>query len=123
MSASQDQHARELRAAKNQSLFREINERVKGLNEAFSTITDSGDWVCECANDSCTERVELSLEEYEAVRAAGGALFFVAPSEEHFWPDVERLVERKERYWVVEKLRDAGRLAEQADPRSRVPTP
>jgi hypothetical protein len=117
MSATQDQQGRGIRAAKNQSLFREINERVKDLNEAFSDVTEGGDWVCECANESCTERVEMSVEEYEEVRA-GGARFFVAPSDDHLWPDVEHVTARMNHYWVVEKFGDGGRLAEEADPRS-----
>ena len=117
MSSLKNGRARELRAAKNQTLFREINERVKDLNEAFSALTESGDWVCECANETCIERISLTLEEYETVRSEG-ASFFVAPSDDHVWPEVERITERAERYWVVEKHGDGGRLARDNDPRT-----
>jgi hypothetical protein len=55
---------RERRAAKNESLFLELNEQE---------IEDNGNglWltlVCECAEEACAEGIELTPEEYEAVR-------------------------------------------------------
>jgi len=47
MSAPVDERAS--RAARNQSFFRQINERVNELNEAFSLVLPLGEWVCECA--------------------------------------------------------------------------
>jgi hypothetical protein len=106
------------RAATNQNLFREINERVKELNLGFSFVVPVGEWICECANDSCTDRIEMSAEEYEAIRR-DGARFFVAPSDEHVWSDVEQITQRNDRYWIVEKTTDQARvLAKRADPRS-----
>src|SRR6266704_1208380 len=90
---------REVRAAENQSLFREVNERVKDLNVRFSFVTKIGDWICECANDTCFEHLALSADE-------------------HVWPDVERVTERNTRYWVVEMNDRAGELAKRANPRS-----
>jgi hypothetical protein len=114
---SEDPRDRKARAAKNQAAFRELNERLKELSEAFSLGIPVRDWICECAHDTCTERVEMSAAEYEAVRQ-NGTRFFVAPSDEHLWPDIEHTIERNDRYWVVEKLGDAGRLADVTDPRS-----
>jgi hypothetical protein len=37
MTVSEESRDREVRAARNQSLFREINERVKELNEGFQS--------------------------------------------------------------------------------------
>ena len=104
------------RAARNQSLFREVNERVKDVNDGFRIFTALSDWVCECANDRCVERIVMSSEEYEHIRA-NGARFFVAPSAEHVWPDVERVVERQDRYWIVEKIEVAAEAATDSDPR------
>jgi len=109
---------REQRAAKNQSLFREVNERIKPLNESFSFINRTNDFVCECANDGCTEMISLSVEEYEWVRAEPNR-FFVAPNDEHVWDDVERVVEERDRYWIVEKVGYAATIAEKLNPRSR----
>jgi hypothetical protein len=46
----------------NQQLFREMNERI---HEVSSTLDGAGpgeaDFVCECANTGCTDRVTLAL--------------------------------------------------------------
>jgi hypothetical protein len=68
-------------------------------HELWRTLTH---WICECADESCTERVAMTGEEYAAVRDSGR--FAVAPSGEHVIPAVERIVEMHPRYWVVEKL-------------------
>jgi len=117
MTLSEDRLDREQRAAKNQSLFREINERVSDLNEGFSRVSDVGGWICECANDTYIERVVMYADEYEAIRR-DGKRFFVAPGDEHVWPDVEVVTERKKHYWIVEKIGRAGRMTKQADPRT-----
>lgn len=117
--ASQGLDDREVRAAKNQSLFREINERIQALNDVFSIVVpESGAWVCECANESCIELITLTPAEYEAVRATPDR-FFVMADDAHFWPDIERVVERTDRYWVVEKYGRGAIVAADADPRSR----
>jgi hypothetical protein len=109
---------RGLVAAKNQSLFREVNERVKYVNHAARSGGSLGDWICECADDGCTGRVEMSVEEYEAIRE-DGARFFVLPGDAHVWPDIERVVSRTDRFWVVEKAGRARESAKRLDPRMR----
>ena len=110
---------RHVRAAKNQSLFREINERIQTLNEGFSVVVpESGEWVCECANESCIELISLTPDEYATIRANPNR-FFVMADEAHVWPDVERIVERTDRYWIVEKYGLGAVVAADADPRSR----
>ena len=52
MAISVDAQDREARAATNHALFREVNERVKEVNEGFSLVIPMGEWVCECANDT-----------------------------------------------------------------------
>ena|SRR5712691_3167374 len=116
MSVSSDERAS--RAASNQSFFREINERVKDLNEGFSLVLPLGDWVCECADQLCATRIELSADEYEAVRQ-NGTRFLVAPGDQHVWLDVEHVTERNARYWVVETRGEAAVVSERFDPRLR----
>lgn len=105
---------RQERAARNQSLFREINERVEALNVAFNDLLPLGDWVCECADDTCVERVFLSLKQYEAVRSES-TRFVVLPG--HVDEAVEKTVERTDGYWVVEKIEVAAEIARETDPR------
>jgi hypothetical protein len=108
---------RERSGANNQSLFRAGNERLKKFNEDwFGTLPPRGGWVCECANDTCLQEIEMAISEYEVVRQ-DGAHFFVAPGDDHVWPDIERVIERNNRYWVVEKTGHAQDIARRADPR------
>src|SRR5688572_19296906 len=101
---------REQRAAKNQSLFREVNERIEGINESISSSYPTNEFVCECADESCTEPIALTTEEYEALRQQPNR-FAVLANQVHVWPDVERVVHKNERYWVVEKFAHAGAVA------------
>lgn len=112
------EHAQtERRAAENQSLFRQVNEQIEALNAAFDAFTPHGSWSCECANTSCLERLEMTLAEYEALRRQSNR-FAVAPGEDHVWQDVENVVHRTERYWVVEKEGAAGERAIELDGRA-----
>jgi hypothetical protein len=107
-----------VRAARRQSLLRDANENIIELNDAFSQIVERGDWLCECANEACAEHLSMSGDEYGAIRAHA-TRFCVSPGEEHVFPEVERVVEKKERFWVVEKFGPAGELAARLDPRSQ----
>ena len=109
---------RDARLTKNQMLFRTINERLLDLNAAFDEVLPTGEWVCECANDACATRIQLTAEEYEQVRAHG-ARFPIAPNDSHLFVDVEVVVARNDRYWVVEKQGDSGEMSHAGDPRRR----
>jgi hypothetical protein len=103
----------EPRVARNEAVFREINERKieNDNNELWLTF------VCECANETCEEQIELTPEEYERVRQKP-TQFLVKPDEDHLVPDVERVVEQHQRYWVVEKEGKTAAMTAQLDPRS-----
>jgi hypothetical protein len=118
MAIETDQAEHERRAGKNQSLFRDVNERVNEINQAHDLWLTLADWVCECADDTCTERIKLTPEEYEKVRESP-TRFCVAPSDEHVVPDVERVVKQHPRYWIVSKVGEAASAATHLDPRSR----
>ena len=57
----------------------------------------------------------LSKTEYEAVRSDGRRFFML---DGHELPEIEDVVERHERYVVVEKREHAGATAETVDPRA-----
>lgn len=111
-------NGREGRPPANESLFREVNERI-AEGAWRSTDPSELDFVCECGDAACFERLVLTREEYEAVREHQ-ARFLVAPDHEE--PEVERIVELGSRYAVVEKRGAARQLAEEFDPRSRRPS-
>jgi hypothetical protein len=105
---------RRMRAAKNQSLFREVNERVEDIAKSFNLDGQQLDFVCECAHTDCMERLGMSATEYEAVRRVP-THFAIAPG--HEIADVEHVVERTSRYVVVAKIGVGGELAQKLDPR------
>jgi hypothetical protein len=106
------------RAARNQSLYRSINEKILELNQTLAEagIEDS-EWICECADTDCTVRVAATLREYELVRS-NPRTFIV--SQGHLYPEVERVLNQNDRYMIVEKIDNAGQIAETLNPR---PTP
>ena len=105
-----------VRGARTQSIFRDVNERVRRINEAFSVLVPLGEWVCECADQECSVRVTMTHREYEAIRAVP-TRFVVAVGDEHVFPEIENVIERNETYWVVEKRGEAAKLAAAVDPR------
>jgi hypothetical protein len=106
-----------VRAARNQTLYREVNEKIEGLNEAFAEVLDAGSaWICECADTECTRPLEMTLGEYEHLRTHPDR-FAVAPG--HVYPDVERVVDETDRYQIVEKLGVGSTYAIERDPRAR----
>jgi hypothetical protein len=103
------------RAAENQSIFREINERVEEINDGFGIVLPMHDWVCECDDVHCTERLTMTVAGYEAVRAHSRR-FAVLPG--HVVPEIEGVVATSRRFVVVEKIGAAGAHAQEHDPRS-----
>ena len=107
----------ERRVGKNEALFREVNERVNEINQVHELSGVLTDWMCECADETCTDRLTMTGEEYERLRQ-NPTHFAVLSSQDHFVVDVERVVERNARYWIVEKMGAAADVAEDLDPRS-----
>jgi hypothetical protein len=106
------------RAARNQARFRDYNEHIEPHNAAHHWVDPPyADWVCECANEECLEPVRLTVSEYETVRT-DPAHFLIAPGDWHVVPEVERVLVRHERYWIVEKEGDAAEETERLDNRA-----
>jgi hypothetical protein len=104
--------AREDRIARNETLFREVNERVQEVSPDSSQ--ERTDFLCECGDETCTESISLSRDEYERLRS-DPLTFGVKPG--HVIPDVEYIVEEGERFHVVRKHEEEGRIARATDPR------
>lgn len=86
------------RLAHNEAMFRSINEHVLALEERFGS--QDGGFLCECADTKCAQTIFLRLDEYQRIHA-NGRRFCVAPGHEQV--EVEAVVERHEKYLVVEK--------------------
>jgi hypothetical protein len=94
-----------LRAARNQSLFRAINERIEEVNESFRLTLEEAEYVCECADNDCMDRIALTPEEYQEVRRAPTHFFI---RREHVHPYFETVVQSHDGYVIVEKFGEAG---------------
>jgi hypothetical protein len=90
---------REQRIIENETLFREVNERVAQMQAGVSG--PDPEWVCECGDETCFEKVSVPTEEYEEVRSHGD-WFVIRPGHEK--PDVERIVRERNGFVVVEKF-------------------
>jgi hypothetical protein len=107
-----------IEAAKNQSFFREVNERMRGLSESVEQVSGGADFLCECAGENCTDPIQITLDDYEEMRRVP-THFAVAAGMDHVFPDIERIVAKRDGYFVVEKFGEAGLAAIKLDPRSR----
>ena len=114
MSASPELDEQRRRCAKNQSLFREVNERI----EDIATPTSLTMFVCECVQTDCNSTVSITLPEYENVRSYSNRFFVL---DGHQVEAVEEVVETTERYLVVSKLGQGATVADHLDPRKRTP--
>jgi hypothetical protein len=104
---------REERLAKNETLFRTVNENIATVAGTLGSDTPY-EFVCECATETCFELIVLTLREYERVRA-NGAQFILKPGHEDI--EVEHVIAVHGDYEVVEKDGVAGLVALEADPR------
>jgi len=105
----------EARIANTESLFRHVNERIAESAQRFEA--PDARFVCECADPGCTEPVNPPLADYEQVRS-DGTHFLLAPEHEH--ERVERVIEKRRRYQVVEKFNRAiAARVRRLDPRTR----
>jgi hypothetical protein len=103
------------RRANTEALFRDVNERIAESAERFDARET--EFVCECADPSCTHRVSASLAEYEEVRD-DPARFLLVPGHEH--GDIERVVSDRGRFRIVEKVQAVvRRIVIRRDPRDR----
>jgi hypothetical protein len=105
---------RQTRLARNEALFREVNERIAEVSRSYG-LGDSLEFLCECGDARCLEAIAVTRRDYERVRADFDR-FLVAPGHENL--EIERVVERNDGYLVVQKLGEAGEIAEDTDPRS-----
>jgi len=101
------------RAARTESLFRQVNERI--AEKAEDSPNDQATFVCECADPRCAHPITAPLTEYEEVRSEP-TLFLVRPG--HADDSIERVVDERKGYEIVEKVDpDAAEVVEATDPR------
>jgi hypothetical protein len=107
---------RAARIAENEAIFRDLNEEVGAVAHSFSAGGEDRafDFLCECGDPGCAQRVPVTLVKYEELRSSP-LRFVVVPG--HEIPDVERVVETTDAYNVIEKFGEAAGIARDRDPR------
>lgn len=103
------------KVARNEAMYREVNERIEDLNDVFSEMSGQFAVVCECGDPMCAEQIALSREAYERTRA-NSTQFILRPG--HQAADIEEIVATEADYVVVEKHEgEPAALAQKTDPR------
>jgi hypothetical protein len=99
--------------AKTESVFREVNEVI--ATTAGRLDADDTEFVCECADSDCADRIPAPLDDYERVREHP-ARFMLKHGHER--PLVEKVVRRTDAYTIVEKVEQTvARIARRLYPR------
>ena len=107
---------RDERRALNEAAFRQINERLRSVNESFAPVTGHFSVVCECDDKACIEQIKVAADIYEQVRE-DATLFIVCPG--HEAPKVETVDVVNPRYLIVRKREgEPAAIAEATDPRT-----
>jgi hypothetical protein len=73
----------EVRIAHTEALFRDVNERIAESADRFDAR--DAEFVCECADPGCVERVPATLDRYEQVRADGTTFMLVRVTRTRPW--------------------------------------
>ena len=100
--------------AKNEELFRNVNERIEEVSAAVPWQEPLLGFLCECDRTGCEETFPATRAEYEQVRQEP-THFVVIPGHED--PRVERVISSTDRFVVVEKRGQAAADAKDTDPR------
>lgn len=105
---------RQRRLASNEDVFRQVNEGIERGQWPGDEDREVG-FRCECARLGCNQLLQLTLADYERVRAHPRH-FVMIPG--HELPEVETVVARTDEYVIVDKRDQAGHQAAEDDPRS-----
>ena len=102
---------REQQLAMNEAWFREINDRIEANALRRAGGPHVCEFVCECANIDCAERMRMTLADYEQVRS-DPTQFAILP--EHDRPETEAVVLRNG-FWIVRKTGPAAGVVAERD--------
>ncbi len=91
---------REARLVENEKTFRSANDLLADIVEQSSSDAAVIPFLCECADDLCLGRVELTSAAYQDVRAHTNRFVIIAG---HLQAEAEKVVGRLGPYELVEK--------------------
>jgi hypothetical protein len=76
-----DLELRRARAARNEVIFRQVNNRIDELNVRLGSKDEVSQYVCECLDPACVELIAIPHDQYERVRR-NPTEFVVGPGHE-----------------------------------------
>jgi hypothetical protein len=94
------QQEREVRAAQTELVFRAVNEQIMRVTDRLRAQLAEIDIICECVDTSCVSAIRIAPNEFADIERSAGR-FLVVPGHED--EDVEQVVERRAKYFVVLK--------------------
>jgi len=99
MALERDDVRRE-RLLKNEQVFRDYNNRRVAFERDADATDEVVPFVCECGDAECIEGMEMTVDDFTSAHSAPDR-FAVKPG--HVFPEVERVLESHDRFWLVEK--------------------
>jgi hypothetical protein len=88
------------RLLKNEQVFRDYNNRRVAFERDADATDEVVPFVCECGDPECIEGMEMTVDDFTSAHSAPDR-FAVKPG--HVFPEVERVLESHDRFWLVEK--------------------
>jgi hypothetical protein len=101
------------RLASNELVFRDVNEAIES-GRIPAEVHETVAFRCECGELGCNDLIELTVGEYERVRAHPRRFLVTIGHQQR---EIETIAETHPGYAVIEKRDEAGKVAEETDPR------
>jgi hypothetical protein len=98
------------RIAKNETVFRATNRELKAAEQEVGGGADQPlEVLCECGRQGCSGVITLTVGEYEGVHSQDDRFVVLRGHES---PEIERVVEERGDYLVVDKFGEAEDIVE-----------
>lgn len=106
----------ERRLAENEVIFRKLNEQVHSGYEETNRLAREDNqpefivshqrddrplhFYCECSDEKCAKRIRMNVHEYQRIHESRDRFIIVAG---HDVAHIEKIIEKNDDYWVVQK--------------------
>ena len=98
------------RIAKNEAVYRATNREIERADQEGGGAADGVlEVICECGRDPCSAVITLTVSEYYSIHSQKDR-FVVVPG--HQSEEIERVVDDREAYLIVDKFGEAEEIAE-----------
>ena len=98
------------RIAKNEAVYRATNREIERVDQEGGGAADGVlEVICECGRDPCSAVITVTVSEYHRVHSQKDR-FVVVPG--HQIEKIERIVDDRETYLVVDKFGEAEEIVE-----------